>query len=412
MKKYSYTAINNKGKTIKGSMIANNPDELKANILKSGLYLMSCTEASDSSKPKKRLDYKNLLILCNQLASMLKAGLSIATTLQLLHDRLDNPKLKKILAVMYETVQKGNSLADAVAELGNTFPPIMLSMVKSGEMSGELDTTMEKLAKQFESEQRLRNKVKSAMNYPMIVGGLAFVVVILMVVFVIPKMATNFGELPAITQFFLDMADFFKNVTNDIIIAVAIVFIIVVFRIMKTIPSVKYKMDKLKVKIPKLGDLVTMVYTARFARGLATLYDNGIELITAIDMSTHLINNTYIEDRMLEAMERIKKGESIATAISSINVFNKLLVSMLYVGEESGDLGSMLNQTADFFDEESNTAIDKLVGMINPAMMIIMAGVVGVIMLAVMSPIFSMYNQSYDRFLPIKTILAMMRCLK
>lgn len=392
MQKYNYKALSPSGKVIKGKLIANNPDELKTQVSKNGLFLVSFAEDAKGEKISKRLDFKNLITLCNQLGSMLKAGLSIANALEMLYSRVDNPSAKKALGQMYETVQKGNSLSDAIREMGNTFPPIMLSMVRAGELSGELDMTMKKLGNHFESEQKLNNQVKSAMSYPLVLLVLSIAVVIVMVVFVLPTMAANFGDLPPLTLMLLKLADWFKSATNVILLGSFILIMLIIIPILKNVPSIKYNLDRLKLKIPKLGKLIRMVYTARFSRGLATLYDNGIELITSMEMCKDLVNNTYIADRMSEAIERIKKGETISSAMGSINVFDPLLISMIFVGEESGVLGEVLNQTADYFDEESNFSIKKIVGLINPVMIVFMALVVGVIMMAIMGPIVNMYN--------------------
>jgi type IV pilus assembly protein PilC len=266
-------------------------------------------------------------------------------------------------------------------------------MVKAGELSGELDKTLKNLGEHFESENKLNNQIKSAMRYPIMLLGICAVVAIGMVVFILPKMTASMGDnIPAATKMLLKASDFLKKPQNLVVIGGVIGFIIVFLPIFKKIPSVKFKMDKLKLTLPKFGPLIKQIYTSRFAGNLATLYDNGIELIEAMNMCTKLINNVYVAGLMSEAIEKIKKGDTISSAMGAINIFDPLLISMIFVGEESGVLGEVLGQTADYFEEESGFAIKKLVGLINPIMMIFMALVVGYIMMAVMSPIFSMYK--------------------
>lgn len=393
MQKYVYKAMKPDGKSVRGKLIANSPDELKSMVSKNGLYLVSFEVDKTSEKAKKRMDYKTLITMCNQLSSMLKAGLSIANSLEMLYTRTEEKSAKKALGTMYESVQKGNALSDTVIEMGSTFPSIMASMIKAGELSGELDKTMANLAEHFESDQKLNNQIKSATSYPIMILGICLVVVVLMVGFVLPKMAGSLGEnMPALTKFLLQAGDWVKQPKSLMLIGAIVVVLIVAIPLLKANPKVRFGWDKLKLNLPKFGKLVKMIYTSRFARGLATLYDNGIELITAMEMSKQLVGNVYVESLMDSAIEKIKKGEPISVAMASINCFDVLLTQMIYVGEESGVLGEVLGQTSDYFDEESQFAIKKIVGMINPIMMIFMAGIVGVVMMAVMMPIFSMYS--------------------
>jgi type IV pilus assembly protein PilC len=399
MQKYSYRAMNPQGKIIKGKLIASSPEELKSQITKNGLYCVSFNVDEGEGKAKKRMDPRSLLTLCNQLGSMLKAGLSIANALEMLYSRIDSPAAKKALGIMYESVQKGNSLSDAIVEMGNTFPPIMANMIKAGELSGELDKTLKNLGTHFENENKLNNQIKSAMRYPIMLLSICAVVAIGMVVFILPKMTASMGDnIPKATAILLKASDFFKKPSNLIILGAVVAFFIVIFPIIKKIPSVRYSIDKMKLTLPKFGPLIKQIYTSRFAGNLATLYDNGIELIEAMNMCSRLMNNAYVTNLMNDAIEKVKKGESISSAMSAINVFDPLLISMIYVGEESGVLGEVLGQTATYFDEESSFAIKKLVGLINPIMMIVMALVVGYIMMAVMSPIFSMYKGTESKF--------------
>lgn len=391
MEKYSYKAINTDGKTIKGKLIASSPDELKAMITKNGLYCVSYNVEIDLKNRAKKMPVKSLITFCNQLASMLKAGLSIVNAVEMLYSRVEDAAVKKALGRMYESVQKGNSLSDAIFEMGETFPIIMYNMIRAGELSGELDHTLRKLAAHFESENRLNNQIKGAMSYPMMLGGVGFAVVILMITYVLPMMAGSMADKMSPSALkLIGMGDWIK--ANWYIVIGVIVIVVIVVKTLKRSPEVKFKWDQLKINIPKLGPLIRMVYTSRFARNLATLYDNGIELIEAMTMCTKLIGNVFLEGKLMASVEKVKKGEAISTALGSLNVFDPLLISMIYVGEESGVLGEVLNQTADYFDEQSSYAIKKIVGMINPIMILILAGAIGYVMVLCMGPLLSMYE--------------------
>ena len=400
MEKYVYKAMDTNGKTVKGKLIANGPDDLKAQVAKNGLYLSSFHVEKDASKNGKRMDLKSLITLCNQIASMLKAGLSIATALEMLYTRLESANAKKALAVMYESVQTGNSLSDAIKEMGDVFPPIMYNMVKSGELSGELDKTMKKLAEHFESENKLAKQIKSAMSYPLMILGIGIAVIVLMLTYVLPSFAQSMGDkmTPAALKL-LAVGNWIG--ANGYLVLLIGGAAFVVIRVLLKNKQIREFADRLKLRLPKIGNLVKMVYTARFARNLAILYDNGIELIEAMQMCTQLVGNSEISVKMQGAIEKIRKGDTISNAMGQINCFDPLLISMIFVGEESGVLGEILNQTADYFDEESSYAISKIIGIINPAMLFLLVGSVGSILAICMSPIFSMYNVSVDEIAKI-----------
>ena len=402
MEKYVYKAMDTNGKTVKGKLIANSPEELKALISKNGLYCTSYYVEKDASKSGKRMDLKSLIALCNQLGSMLKAGLSIATALEMLYNRIESKNAKKALEVMYESVQKGNSLSDAIKEMGDVFPVIMYNMVKSGEMSGELDKTMQKLAEHFESDNKLQKQIKSAMSYPMMILGVGIVAIIVMLTFVLPSFAQSMGDKMTPAALKLLAVGNWIGANWYIVLLIGGTLFIVIRLLLKN-ARVKMLFDRIKLRLPKIGKLIKMVYTARFARNLATLYDNGIELIEAMQMCTQLVGNTEVSSKMEIAIERIRKGESISTAMGQINCFDPLLISMIFVGEESGVLGEILNQTADYFDEESGYAISKIIGIINPAMLFLLVGTVGSILAICMSPMLSMYNVTIDEIARIIT---------
>ena len=203
-------------------------------------------------------------------------------------------------------------------------------------------------------------------------------------------MVAGMTDIPATTRFLLGFANFIIKDWPYILIVVVVLYL--VLPMIKEIPKVRYTMDKIKLKVPKIGKLVRMVYTSRFARNLATLYEGGIQLIDAIQMSTQIVGNKYIEECMQEAVVRVKKGEPMSKAISAAGVFDPLLTSMLYVGEESGVLSDVLSRTADYFDEEAGAATKGLTDMLQPVMLIVMAGVIGFILLAILQPMLSSYN--------------------
>ncbi|MBQ7712623.1 MAG: type II secretion system F family protein [Clostridia bacterium] len=392
MQKYNYQALTPDGKTIRGTMIANNDEELKQLVAKAGNTVVKYTKLAASEQGGKALSLKLVGNFCSQLGAILKAGLPLASALDMLYGKTEPGPLKKSIGKIYEMVQKGNSLSDALAEQGKAYPTLMLNMVKAGEMSGDLDVTLNKLADHFAKEQKTKNSVKAALRYPKMLAIITLAVVILMVSVVLPKMTSTMDQnnLPVLTKILLGLSDFILD--NAIFIVIGVLLLIIVIPMIKNIDKVRYTLDKWKITMPKVGKLMKMVYTARFARSLATLYEGGIQLIDAMQMCTSIVGNVYISDKMEDAIYRVKKGESISKAMSSTNVFDPMLTSMIFVGEESGVLGDVLIRVADYFDEESDNATKALTGLLEPIMLIVMAGVIVMIILAILLPMFQSYE--------------------
>jgi len=392
MQKYNYQALTPDGKTIRGTMIANNDEELKQLVAKAGNTVIKFTKIASAEQQGKALSLKLVGNFCSQLGAILKAGLPLASALDMLYGKTETGPLKKSIGKIYEMVQKGNSLSDALAEQGKAYPTLMLNMVKAGEMSGDLDVTLNKLADHFAKEQRTKNAVKAALRYPKMLAIITLGVVILMVAVVLPKMTSTMdpNNLPGLTKALLGLSDFILD--NFIFIVIGVLFLIIVIPMIKNIEKVRYTLDKWKITMPKVGKLMRMVYTARFARSLATLYEGGIQLIDAMQMCTAIVGNVYISDKMEDAIYRVKKGESISKAMGSINVFDPMLTSMIFVGEESGVLGDVLIRVADYFDEESDNATKALTALLEPIMLVVMAGVIVLIILAILLPMFSSYD--------------------
>ena len=392
MQKYSYQALTPDGKTIRGTMIANNDEELRQLVGKAGNTVVKFTKIASGSEGSKALPLKEVGNFCSQLGAILKAGLPLASALEMLYGKTEKGVLRVSIGKVYEMVQKGNSLSDALSAQGKAYPALMLNMVKAGEMSGDLDVTLNKLADHFAKEQKTANAVKAALRYPKMLAIITLAVVILMVSVVLPKLTSTMPQenLPGLTKALLGLSDFILD--NFIFIIVGVVFLIIVIPMIKSIEKVHYTIDKWKVTMPKVGKLMRMIYTARFARSLATLYEGGIQLIDAMQMCTAIVDNVYVSEKMEDAIYRVKKGESISKAMASIEVFDPMLTSMIFVGEESGVLGDVLIRVADYFDEESDNATKALTSLLEPIMLVVMAGVIVLIILAILLPMFSSYD--------------------
>lgn len=392
MQKYSFKALTPEGKEVKGRMIAASDEEIKRLVTKNGNYLISFNKESDETDSIKPVDVRSLVAFCNQLGSILRAGLPLTNALEMLYERTEDVKFKKVLGGVYESVQKGHPFSEGLMSQGRAFPPLMINMVKSGEMSGSLDSAMIKMAEHYEKEMKMNNLVKSAMRYPIMLGIICVLVVVVLVVFVLPKMVSSLDpeSIPLPTKILMGLSDFIVNYWY-VIVAIVIVSYIGLPILLK-VPNIRYNLDKSKMNMPKIGPLVKMIYTGRFARSLATLYDCGIDLIDAMTMCSAIVGNVYVAEQIDKAVMKIKKGESISAAMSKVDSFDSLLTNMIFVGEESGVLGEILGRTADYFDEESTAATKGITAMIEPMMLVVMAGIIGFIIISIIMPMFKSYD--------------------
>lgn len=393
MLKYTYKAINSSGKVVQGRISATGEDDFNKVLAEKGLRAFwFSTTGKKENDGFKRMDIVLTMTFCTQLSSMLTAGLPLSKSLEMLYERSDKPKLKAVLAFLFEGVQKGNSLAESMIVMGNAFPPLLISMIKSGEMSGQLESTLLRMADYYEKERKQQQKIKSALSYPKMLGGILVLVVVAMVKFILPNMVGDMepDAIPGPTKLLLGLEGFITK--NIMIIVMAIVSFIMFKPIVTRIDAVKMFMAKAKIKMPMFGKIIKQIYTSRFASSLSTLVASGVSLLDAMNMCSEMMENAFVSQQLDSAIEAIRRGESISSSLNNIEAFDSLLMTMIFVGEESGSLEDILHQTAVYFEGESNEAISRLTGMINPMMTLVMGGVVGFVLIAIMMPMFSSYD--------------------
>ena len=300
--------------------------------------------------------------------------------------------MKECYRRLYERLQQGRELSYAMDAEGNTFPKLLIRMIRSGEISGSLDTTLERMADHYEKEHKLRGKIKSAMTYPVILFFITVAVVVLIFTLILPQFFTLFEgiELPAITRLMIAISN--SMTSYWYIYLIGLLIIIALSGFLVTVPSVKRGLDHFKLKIPKIGKLMKIIYTARFARTLSSLYSSGLAMINALTIGGATIGNSYLQGQFPAVIEQVRNGEPLSASIQTITGFDAKLVSTIYIGEESGNLDDMLEAVADSFDYEAEMATTRLVTFIEPVMIIIMAVIVGGIMLSVMLPIMTLYQ--------------------
>lgn len=392
MKNFNVVAINAQGKEIKEVVSADSQQQLIQTIKNRGLYLVDYHELSSSTSTITRLKMKNLVIFCRQLSTMLHAGIPIVQALDMVSDKADDSKTKSVYSNIYEEVQKGNSLSAAMMAQVGAFPPLLINMVEAGELGGTLDESLASMATYFEKETKLNNKIRSASIYPMILGIVAVGVVLMLVTFVLPTITSMFDEslMPLPTKIVMAFSNFILD--NWLLLILLIGVLVISINMLLKVNSVRISFDRLKLNLPVIGKLMSTIYSARAARAMASLYSSGIQTLDMLETTGKILNNKYLESQFLDVLVEVSEGGLISEAIERTQSFDKMLSSMIYIGEESGSLETILNDTADYFDEEADSATSKLVALIEPVMIVVLGIIIGFIVVSIIMPIFTMYS--------------------
>ena len=384
MKKFSYVATDVSGKLVRGTETAEDYQELQAKLKERNLYCTKYREKDLNAAidVKYKFKTKEVSFLARQLASMTSAGLSLVRALHILQEQQENKKAKAVLLDIYEEVQKGKSFSDVLYSKPGVFPDMFVSMVAAGEASGTLDQILNRVSDHFANANKTANKVKSAMIYPMVLLVLIIAVVILMFTMILPQFGSMMSpeDMTPLSAAMMAISDSMINYWYVYLIVIGV--IVAVFWVIMRIPKTKLKFDELLLKMPKVGKLMSTIYTGRFARNMANLYGAGLQLVDCIEKSVAVISNTYVKKRFEEAIDNIKLGESMSKAIEKTEIFEGMFTSIIFVSEESGTLDTILNKAADYYDEEADSAIGKLVGLMEPAMIVIMGVVIGLVLAA------------------------------
>lgn len=394
--KYKYRAIAKNGKTIEGVFEASNEAEVIA-MIKGNSYLPLQVERDVGAEAKfelfaPKVKKKDLAIFCRQFFTMIDAGLGIVKCLEILIMQTEHKTLKRAVSDVTEDVQKGLTLSEAMKKHTLIFPTILINMVEAGEVSGNLDSIMERMAVHFEKENKLDKKIKGSMIYPAALVTVSVAVVIFMLVFVMPTftgMFTGSGvPLPGPTQFLLNISDSIKTYWYIYVGVIGLaVFGITTYK--RTEDGRRF-FDKMKLRIPVVKDTTRKIITSRFTRTLSTLMDSGIPLIKAMEVVAKVVNNLPVQDSITASIEDIRKGVPLSRSIKDVGVFPPMVDSMIKIGEESGSLDDILTKTADFYDDEVEASLHKLTTLIEPVMLVGMAVVIGFIVIAMYLPMFDM----------------------
>ena len=395
MAQYNYKAMDKNGKAKKGSIEAINLDKAKEKLKSEGLIVQDIKEQGAGKKGGgKKVKDKDLAVFCKQFSAVLNAGVTIISALEMMSEQLENKTLKRALQEAQSYVQKGGTLADAFKLNPKVFPPIMINMTAAGEMSGNLEICFDRLTTHFETANALHSKVKGAVTYPIVILIVVAAVVAVLLGGVIPQFSQMFddlgSELPAATQMLVNLSNFLQHKWYILVIIVAaIVFGLKAFG--KTEPgSLMYA--KIGIKFPLFGNLTIKSAAATFSRTMATLMASGISLIDAVEQVAKMINNRIIREALLDAKTQIAKGVPLSKPLRDCGIFPPMLPQMTKIGEETGNIEDMMDKVADYYEMEVNDATDALTAAMEPLIIVIMGVVVGGIVMAIYSPMLSMYD--------------------
>ena len=396
---YRYRAQNTDGRIIAGEMKAVDEAELQSKLKNEGLLLVDVKEATRARIAHRKLKYDRVADFSRNLSKLLGAGVTLVKALRIIsEDESIKENERKLYAEVLRLVRSGMTLSDAMEEQGGAFPALFINMIRSSESGGNMDGTAANMAEYYSKEYKLQQKIKSSTTYPKILGVLIVIVVIIIMGFVLPQFDSLFSQmdkLPKTTEILMAISDFVANKWYLLIFFAVIAFMVI--KVLTSIPSIKLLIDKWEIHIPKIGKLRKIIYTARFSRTLASMYSAGIPIVTCLQIAKTTIGNSYIESQFDQMIADIRAGKPLSDGVAEIDGFVKKLPSSIAVGEETGALDSMLVSIADQMDYDSEIAIEQLVALVEPCMIVIMAVIVGFIMIAVISPIYGSYQAIADQ---------------
>lgn len=398
MGNFKYKAVSENGQVIEGYHEAQSEEEV-VNMLKNNKYFPMDIEKEIGADIRtslfaKKVTKKDIAVFSRQFYTMLDAGIGVVEALDILKRQTENKTLKQTIDIVYEDVQKGMSLSEAMGKHEKVFPSLLINMVEAGEVSGNLDVIMERMAIHYEKEFNIENKIKNAFMYPIILSIVAISVVIFLLVVVMPTFIGMFEEsgttLPTPTRILLTISDWLTNYWY-LFIGVVLILIFGIITLGKSKEGRRF-FDNLKIKLPVIKNMNIKIITSRFTRTLSTLLSSGIPLLQALDVVSKVVGNEIVGAELQLAKEDIRKGVPMSKTIRDIEIFPPMVDSMIGIGEESGALDDILYKTADFYDEEAEASMEKMTTLLEPILIVFMAIIIGFIVVSIAMPMFEIYD--------------------
>jgi len=393
---FGYKAKTINGNIIEGTIEASNKKTVYAILRQQSAYPIEVKAKGEKKErifKERTVDERSLSIFCQQFASIIKAGIPYVRCIDILRNQTNSKTLKKALDNMYSDIQAGTSLSDSMEAMGNVFPEVVIHMVRAGEASGTLESVMERLGKTFENRYKIKQKIKGAMIYPIVVGSLAVVVCTALLIFILPTFAGVFNragaQLPLITRALLALSRFLTN--YGLVTLVALLLLVILYKSYTSKGEARVNRDKSKTTgkgIMKKLRLETV--TASFCRTLSSLLAAGVSFTDALTITSRTLENAYAERVVLGIEEQVRRGMLLSSMIKDAEYFPEMVHHLVSVGEESGNVDEMLIKAADFFENEVENTVNRLSSVFEPMMILILGAVIAILVLAIVMPMFNL----------------------
>jgi type IV pilus assembly protein PilC len=399
MPQFSYIARDRTGKRRKGIVQAKSRHEVHVKMRDKGMRVLEVEQKKETILTKDihigaPVSLKLFVIYLRQFATLLRAGITVVDATKILSQQTESKALKKALFEVEEELREGNYLSEAYSKHPKIFTKMFINMVRAGEVSGTLDGTLERMADYYEKQYRTRQKVKSAMTYPVVVGIIAMLVVSFLLIYTVPMYVDMFeqfdGELPAITVFVLAASSWM--VSYWWVIGLVILFIIVIIYLIYSKKTSKYYLDYAILKTPIFGKLMQKEAIARTTRTLSSLFSSAVPILQAVQIVESVVGNEVIAKVLRQSRKSLEEGKSLTEPMNNHWAFPPLVTQMIAIGEQTGSLDYMLSKVADFYEAEVETTTDQLKSLIEPLMIVLLAAIVGVIVLSIITPMFEIFN--------------------
>lgn len=397
---FKYTARGQDGKsTVKRSIEARNYAEAHSALVKSGLVPIHIVEVQGGSsrgeaKPRK-MSLREVAMFCRQFSTMLSAGVTLVKAFDILRTQAKASGQKNLALVynrIYSKIHRGESLFEAMSGEGNVFPPMLVNMVRAGEVSGNLDTVMERTAEYFFSQNRLRNKIKTGTSYPKILLFMTVAIVLALFTFVLPQFFVVFEtmdiELPQITIVVVAISNFITQKWYVVLMVAAGIFF--TLKLLMKNPSFAFQVDVYKTKIPVVKVAISKIAIANFTATMGVLYASGVDMLESIEIAKSVIRNRLYEQKFSRIITAVESGSMLSVAMEQEQVFEPMVASMLFIGEESGNLEQILESTSKFYENEADEAIARMIAVMEPVMIIVIGIIVLALVASVILPSFSL----------------------
>ena len=398
MANFKYKAINSEGQRIEGSQSADSESQVREMLLSNQYYPLSIEKENSKSKSSfsfnRKVKLKDIAVFCRQFYVMLDSGLSIGKALNILIEQGEKPKIREALIGVNGDLKRGETLANSMRKRKDVFPNLLTSMIDAGERSGNLDIILKRMAEYYEKETKIRGKIKSAMIYPIVLGVVAIIAITFILTFVMPTFVQMFEEnnvdLPTSTKMVLGTSKMLGKY-GIIIFLILVTAIILLGKYLKSEEG-QYKLSIINLKIPVIKKLTQKIIVSRFTRTMGIVSSSGMSLVTSLEIVASVVGNKIAEKELLKVKEKVLKGEGLGDSIMKIKIFPPMLASMVKVGEEAGSLDSILDKTADFYDDELEREIKTATALIEPSMIVLMGIIIGFLLISILTPMFKMYN--------------------